>query len=38
MVGDVENMKRMGVTWKLILTEAKDLHGPCSQCRKLALI
>jgi hypothetical protein len=38
MVGDIENMNRMGVTWKLILTEAKDLHGSCSQWRKPALI
>jgi hypothetical protein len=38
MVGDVENMKRMGVAWKSIHTEAKDLHRPCSQWRKPALI
>jgi hypothetical protein len=32
MAGDVENyMKKMGVIWKLNITEAKDLHRPGSQ-------
>jgi peptide subunit release factor 1 (eRF1) len=28
------DMLKIGVAWKLILTEAKDLHGPRSQWRR----